>query len=106
MMTKPREKSREKTRHLPPYHVILENDDFHSFDFVMEVLRKALGLTEQQALQFTQTAHRTGRAVGRTGNKEVAELKMEQIREVFQLRTPCHGAKLGAPGVLIEPAPA
>ena len=102
--TKPKERSKEQTRKLPPYHVILENDDFHSFEFVIDVLRKALGLTEQQAFQYTQLAHRTGRAVVWTGNKEVAELKMEQMQSFHEIRS--DGAKLGALSVTIEPAPA
>jgi ATP-dependent Clp protease adaptor protein ClpS len=101
--TRPREKSKEKTRHLPPYHVILENDDFHSFEFVMDVLRKALSLSQEQAFQFTQLAHRTGRAVVWTGNKEVAELKMEQMQTFHEIRA--DGTNLGALGVSIEPAP-
>src|SRR5690242_14589413 len=75
--TKPVEK--EKTHRYPPFNVILENDDFHSFEFVIEVLRKALGCTEQRAFQFTEMAHRTGRAIVWTGTREVAELKMEQM---------------------------
>jgi ATP-dependent Clp protease adaptor protein ClpS len=95
--------TKEKTRRLPPYNVILENDDFHSFEFVVEVLRKALGLSEHQALQFTELAHRTGRAAVWTGSKELAELKVEQIQSFHEIRA--DGAKLGAVGVTIEPAP-
>ena len=34
-----------EVRRQPPYHVILLNDDHHSFEFVIEVLRKALGFS-------------------------------------------------------------
>src|SRR5262249_55967813 len=71
--TKPREKEAVKTRRVPPYNVILENDDHHSFDFVIEVLRKALGYTEQKAVLLTQEAHNSGRAIVWTGPREVAE---------------------------------
>ena len=100
--TLPSEETTEQTHRLPPYNVILENDDFHSFEFVIEVLRKSLGVTEHQANQFAILAHRTGRAVVWTGNKEVAELKMEQIQSFHEIRM--DGAKLGALGVFIEPA--
>ena len=92
-----------RTRHIPPYNVILENDDHHSFEFVMEVLQKALGCNAQRAFLFTQQAHTTGRAVVWTGTKEVAELKVEQIRTFEEIRT--DGAKLGPLGCCIEPAP-
>ncbi len=101
--TLPREKEKTATRRLPPYNVILENDDYHSFGFVVEVLRKALGLSEERAFQFTELAHRTGRAIVWTGTKELAELKMEQIQSFHEIRD--DGAKFGPLGVSIEPAP-
>ncbi len=102
--TKPREREETRTRKLPPYNVILENDDFHSFEFVIDVLRKALGYTEQRAFLLTQQAHTSGRAVVWTGSKEVAELKIEQIRTFHEIRA-ADGAKLGPLGCTIEPAP-
>lgn len=100
--TKPKEKEETATRRIPPYHVILENDDYHSFEFVLEVLRKALGFNEQRALQVTTEAHTKGRAIAWTGSKEVAELKVEQIRSFHEIRV--DGRKLGPLSVTIEPA--
>ena len=101
--TKPAEKEETDVRRFPPYHVILENDDHHSFEFVVEVLRKALGCNEQKAHQFTDHAHRTGRAIIWTGTREVAELKKEQIETFHEVRM--DGRKLGPLGVTLEPAP-
>ena len=98
--TKP--KPRQRTRQIPPYNVILENDDLHSFEFVVDSLRKALCCTEQRAIQFTHEAHTTGRAIVWTGPKEVAELKAEQIQSFHEIRG--DGRKLGPLGVVIEPA--
>ena len=97
--------SREETltRRVPPYNVILENDDYHSFEFVIEVLRKALGYSEARAFQLTEQAHTTGRAVVWTGPKEVAELKADQIGTFHEARP--DGVKLGPLGCTIEPAP-
>jgi ATP-dependent Clp protease adaptor protein ClpS len=102
--TKPKEKEETRTRRLPPYNVILENDDYHSFDFVVDVLRKALGYNEQRAFALTDQAHTSGRAVVWTGSKEVAELKLEQIRSFHEMRA-SDGAKLGPLDCTIEPAP-
>src|SRR5437879_1364573 len=66
-----------RTHLLPPYQVILENDDHHSFDFVIGVLRDVLGCTLEHAFQLTWEAHSKGRAVIWSGPKEVAELKVE-----------------------------
>jgi len=98
-----RPKESERTRRIPPYHVILENDELHSFEFVIEVLRKALGCNEQNAVKFTTEAHTKGRAVVWTGTREVAELKAEQIQSFHEIRA--DGRKLGPLGVIIEPAP-
>jgi ATP-dependent Clp protease adaptor protein ClpS len=95
-------KPRERTRRIPPYNVILENDELHSFEFVVETLRKALCCTEQRAIQFTSEAHTSGRAIVWTGPKEVAELKAEQIQSFHEIRG--DGRKLGPLGVVIEPA--
>lgn len=101
--TKPKPQERSRTRQLPPHHVILENDDHHSFEFVMETLQKALGFDEQKAYLVTHEAHTSGRAVAWTGSKEVAELKVEQIRGFHEIRA--DGRKLGPLSCLVEPAP-
>jgi ATP-dependent Clp protease adaptor protein ClpS len=99
-------KSREatRTRRLPPFNVILENDDYHSFEFVIEVLCKALGYAKERSLQLTLQAHNTGRAVVWTGSKEVAELKCDQIRSFREIRA-ADEAPLGPLGCTIEAAP-
>ncbi len=103
--TKPRSKQRDEVRLLPPYHVILLNDDDHSFDFVINVLRKVFGFELEQAVQFTIEAHTKGRAVVWTGPKEVAEFKVEQVQSLHEIRER-DGAKLGPVDCIIEPAPA
>ena len=101
--TKPREREETRTRRVPPFHVILENDDHHSFEFVMGVLQKALGYNQQKCFQLTMLAHESGQAIVWTGTKEVAELKMEQLQSFHEIKA--SGQKLGPLGVRIEPAP-
>lgn len=98
--TKPRDETR--TRRLPPYHVILLNDDHHSTDFVVDVLRKVLGCAKEHAELLMVEAHTSGRAVLWTGPKEVAELKQEQVTTFHERRGE---ANLGPLGCVIEPAP-
>jgi ATP-dependent Clp protease adaptor protein ClpS len=104
IVVKPREKKKKRTRRVPPYHVILENDDFHSQDFVIGVLQKALGYAHERAYQLMMQAHTTGRSAVWTGPKEVAELKADQIRS-FHETVDQGGAKLGPLTCFIEPAP-
>jgi ATP-dependent Clp protease adaptor protein ClpS len=89
---------------VPPYHVVLANDDDHSFEFVVGVLRKVLGCTLERATQLTLEAHTTGRAVIWTGPREVAELKAEQVATFHEVRER-DSRDLGPLGCTIEPAP-
>ena len=73
-------------------------------DFVVDVLRKVLGCPVERAVQLMWQAHSTGRAIIWTGPKEVAELKVEQVRTFHQIH-PENGTKLGPLGCCIEPAP-
>ena len=58
--TRTKEATEPRVRRIPPYHVILENDDFHSMEFVVEVLLKVLGCSVEKAIELTLEAHRTG----------------------------------------------
>ena len=93
-----------RTRRLPPYHVILLNDDHHSMEFVIEVLCKVLGCSVENAFQFMLEAHETGRAIIWTGSREVAELKAEQVVSCHEIRDR-DNANLGPLGCIVEPAP-
>jgi ATP-dependent Clp protease adaptor protein ClpS len=77
-ITEPEVDTRSKI--LPPYHVLIENDDDHSQQFVVAVLRKVFGYDEPKAISLMHTAEEHGEAVVWTGAKEVAELKLEQLR--------------------------
>ena len=101
--TRPKARDETKTRRIPPYNVVLENDDYHSFEFVVEVLQKTFGFNDQKAFQLTHEAHTQGRAVVWTGPKEVAELKAEQLQSFHEERA--DGQKFGPLGCTIEPAP-
>lgn len=100
---KTREREQTRSRKFPPYHVILENDDLHTFEFVVDVLCKALGYPTPQSFQLTMQAHTSGRAVVWTGPREHAELKLEQIQTFHEIH-PLTGAKLGPVGCTLEPA--
>jgi ATP-dependent Clp protease adaptor protein ClpS len=62
------------------FNVIVLDDDFHTFHYVIEVLCKLCGHGEQQALLLAKEVHETGRAAVWTGTLELAELKRDQIR--------------------------
>jgi ATP-dependent Clp protease adaptor protein ClpS len=98
--TKPQKKS--KVRRIPPYNVVLLNDDDHTMDFVVEVLSKVFGYKLERCVQLTLLAHVSGRSVIWTGTKELAELKVEQVTSLHEKQD---GTDIGPLGCDIEPAP-
>jgi ATP-dependent Clp protease adaptor protein ClpS len=99
----PKEREETRTRRVPPYNVIIENDDHHSQQFVVEVLCKALGCSTERAYLYMIEAHTGGRSVVWTAPREVAELKAEQIQTFHEVRD--DGRDLGPLGCTVEPAP-
>ena len=75
-----RERSKTRPTQQPPYVVVVENDDFHTWEYVIEVLQRVCGHGKSKAFLLTAQIHFTGRAHVWSGALEVAELKRDQIR--------------------------
>ena len=69
----------KKPRKLPPYHVVLLNDDDHTFDYVIEMLRSLFGFPEMRGQALAECVDLSGKAILLTTTKEHAELKRDQI---------------------------
>ena len=78
--TQRKPKPHSRTDKLPPYAVILHNDDVNTVDFVIEVILKVFQYPVEKAIALMLEAHTTGRSIVWSGSKEVAELKADQIR--------------------------
>ncbi len=61
------------------YHVIILNDDEHSFDYVIEMLQAIFGFSYPTALSHTMEADSTGSSIVWTCGLEEAERKRDQI---------------------------
>jgi ATP-dependent Clp protease adaptor protein ClpS len=71
---------RLRAKLLPPYNVILFNDDYNSMDYVVAVLLHTINtLTSPEAEQIMLTAHLMGSAIVITCPKETAEFYQERI---------------------------
>ena len=68
-----------RTHYQPPYHVILLNDDDHSYVYVVVMLKELFGHPHEKGYQLAKTVDSEGRAVVLTTSREHAELKQEQI---------------------------
>src|SRR5579884_91798 len=74
------ELQRLRARLLPPYRVILFNDDYNEMDYVVFALLHAVSsLTQQEAEQIMLTAHLTGNAIVIVCPKETAEYYQERL---------------------------
>lgn len=103
--TAPKSKTDRETRtkKLPPYHVIILNDEEHTFDYVIELLTKLFAHPLNAAIELTWRIHLTGRAVVYTTHKEKAELKRDQVLSYGP--DPRMSISKGPLGCYIEPAP-
>jgi ATP-dependent Clp protease adaptor protein ClpS len=77
---KPAPRSNSKPQVQPPYAVIVENDEFHTFEYVIEALSKVCGHNLQKSKLLAIEIDSQGRALVWSGTKELAELKCEQLR--------------------------
>lgn len=74
--TKP---AKEPPRLLPPWKVILHNDDKNFIEYVVARLHQLTPLGLQQAILCAQKAHRAGCALILVTHRERAELYVEQF---------------------------
>lgn len=77
-----------RVRLLPPFKVLLHNDDVNTFDHVIRVIRKLTPLTLEEAVLKTIEAHKSGVALLLVTTKERSELYVEQFA-TYKLTVTC-----------------
>jgi ATP-dependent Clp protease adaptor protein ClpS len=101
--SKPRkEKEEDKTRKQPPYHVILLNDNDHTYDYVIRMLGELFGYPPEKGYGMAKEVDTTGRVIVATTSRERAELKRDQIHAYG--RDPDIPRCQGSMSSVIEPA--
>jgi ATP-dependent Clp protease adaptor protein ClpS len=94
--------ARPRVEKLPPYNVVLLDDDDHSYAYVIEMLGKLFGYDTTKAYQMAKEVDTKKRVIVLTTHKEKAELKRDQIT--------AYGADVrmersqGSMSAIIEPA--
>lgn len=78
--SKPARQASPQRKRQPAYAVIVENDEFHTFLYVIKALIEICGHGPEKSYVLTKQIHETGRAIVWTGTMELAELKRDQIR--------------------------
>ena len=71
-----------ETRELPPFRVILHNDDVNDFDHVIRSILRLTPLKLADAIARTLEAHETGCSLLLVTHQERAELYVEQFASV------------------------
>jgi ATP-dependent Clp protease adaptor protein ClpS len=74
-----RTKSQNKPKREPNYHVIIWNDEEHSYEYVIELLMTLFSHPFEKAYQITHEVDSAGKGIAWTCHKELAELKRDQI---------------------------
>ncbi len=71
--------TQHQTRRQPPYHVVLLNDDDHTYEYVILMLKDLFGYPEEKGYLLAKEVDTCGRAIVCTTTLERAELKRDQI---------------------------
>jgi len=99
---KPQAKPDNKTEKLPPYNVVLLNDDDHTYDYVIEMLMVLFGHPPEKGFQLAKEVDTQGRVIVLTTHKEKAELKQDQIHSYGKDKRMARSK--GSMSAVIEPA--
>ncbi len=75
----PRQDAQQKSQRQPPYHVVLWNDDDHSYEYVIAMLMELFGYPAEKGFQMAKEVDTQGRVAVLTTTREHAELKRDQI---------------------------
>jgi ATP-dependent Clp protease adaptor protein ClpS len=84
------------------YHVIMLNDDEHTFDYVIEMLEVVFRFSFATAMAHTMEAHTTGSSILLTCGLAEAECKRDQIHAYGP--DPRMPSSRGSVTALVEPA--
>lgn len=101
-LPKPVEHTDEKTKKQPPYHVILLNDDDHTYEYVIRMLKQLFGHSVERGFKMAQEVDKKGRVIVATTSMERAELKRDQIHAYGP--DPLLARSQGSMSAEIEPA--
>jgi ATP-dependent Clp protease adaptor protein ClpS len=96
--------AKQTPKSLPPYKVVLLDDNDHTVEYVMVMLKQLFGIPQEAGYLLAMEVDANGWAVVVTTHKERAELKREQIHAYG----PDHAVATckGSMSAYIEPADA
>lgn len=78
--TERRVRTDARPRKQPRYHVVLWDDDEHSYSYVIRMMRDLFGRSLEQGYAIAKEVDTRGKAIVLTTTREHAELKRDQIK--------------------------
>ncbi|MFM8803544.1 MAG: ATP-dependent Clp protease adaptor ClpS [Planctomycetia bacterium] len=96
-------KADNRPKKQPRYHVVLWNDDDHTYQYVIAMLQKLFGHPPEKGYLLAKEVDVQGRVIVLTTTKEHAELKRDQIHAFGADRLLARSK--GAMSASIEPEP-
>ncbi len=95
--------TKKKPKRQPRYNVILWDDDSHTFEYVIRMLRDLFAMPMEKGFQLAKRVDSAGRVICLTTTFEHAELKRDQIRAYGM--DPLSMKSKGSMSATIEPVP-
>lgn len=80
------DKQKEETRpkRPPKVKVVLHNDDFTPFEFVIDILQDIFGKSQDEAVLLAMAIDQVGRGVCGAYVKDIAEVKQMKVQKLAQ----------------------
>ena len=78
-VVKPKARKKQKPKRQPRYNVVLWDDDDHSYDYVVLMLRDLFGHSFEKGFLLAKQVDAAGQVICLTTTREHAELKRDQI---------------------------
>lgn len=75
----PKSTTSNRPKRQPKYNVILWDDDDHSYEYVILMMRQLFAHTLEKGFEIAKVVDSNGRAICLTTTREHAELKRDQI---------------------------
>lgn len=97
-----KEQERKEPRKVPRFHVVLWNDDDHTYEYVIRMLTALFGHPKETSLRMAKEVDTRGRCIVLTTTREHAELKRDQIHAFG--RDPLVRGCAGSMTATVEPA--
>lgn len=86
----------------PPYHLVLLDDDSHTYHYVVTMLGAIFGYSVEKAFAIACVVDSEGRAILMTGSKDKVTLKQEQVHAFGP--DPLMAVSVGSMSAVVEPA--